>query len=217
MPNFASPPVVVLGCYRHGGLAIVRSLGRLGVPVYAVHPDRASPAFFSRYCHARIRWNVDTAAPEESLRFLKELGERIGRRSILIATSDLGTIFVADHADRLAEWFVFPEQDRHLIRALCSKKEMYYLAKKYNVPTPEITFPRSIADLENFLATARFPVLLKPISSGPIASPMRLVQTKHELLQHYRSAENPWTSNVMIQEYIPGGDEMTWTFNGYFD
>jgi D-aspartate ligase len=217
LPDFASTPVVVLGCYRHGGLAIVRSLGRMGVPVYAVHPDRTSPAFFSRYCHARILWNVDTAAPEESLRFLKDLGERIGRRSILIATSDLGTIFVADHADRLAEWFVFPEQDRNLIRALCSKKEMYYLAKKYNVPTPEITFPRSTADLENFLATARFPVLLKPISSGPIASPMRLVQTKHELLQHYRSAENPWTSNVMIQEYIPGGDEMTWTFNGYFD
>jgi hypothetical protein len=36
----ASTPAVVLGCFRHGGLAIVRSLGGLGVPVYAVHADR---------------------------------------------------------------------------------------------------------------------------------------------------------------------------------
>jgi D-aspartate ligase len=215
--RLAPAPVVVLGCYRHGGLAIVRSLGRLGAPVYAVHPDGTSPACFSRYCHGRIRWDIDTAAPEDSLRLLKELRERIGRRSVLIATSDLGAMFVADHAERLAEWFVFPAQDGQLIRALCSKKDMYHLAKKWNVATPEITFPRSMADLEKFLATARFPVLLKPVSSGPAVTPMRLVQTPDELLAHYRSSGNPWASNVMIQEYIPGADEMTWTFNGYFD
>src|SRR5262249_32956843 len=74
-----------------------------------------------------------------------------------------------------------------------------------------------MSDVESFLATARFPVLLKPISSGPTALSMRLVQSSDELLQHYDSIENPWTTNLMIQEYIPGGDEMTWTFNGYFD
>jgi D-aspartate ligase len=217
MSDPGSTPVVVLGCYRHGGLAIVRTLGRLGAPVYAVHPDRASPAFLSRYCHARVLWDVDTARPEESLRFLNNLRERIGRRAILIATSDLGTMFVADHSDRLAEGFAFPAQNRDLIRALCSKKAMYYLAKKHNVPTPEVAFPRSMPEVEAFAATAQFPVLLKPISSGPSAPRMRLVQTKDDLLQHYRSGENAWASNVMIQEYIPGADEMTWTFNGYFD
>jgi D-aspartate ligase len=213
----ASTPLVILGCFRHGGLAIVRSLGRLGVPVYAVHKDRATPAFFSRYCQERIVWDIDTAAPEKSLRFLKDLRHRIGRRSILITTSDIGAMFIADHADQLAEWFVFPDQDRDLLRSLCSKKEMYYLARKWNVSTPETAFPHSRLDIENYLAIARFPVLLKSISSGPSALPIRLAQTKHELLQLYDSIEDPSKSNLMIQEYIPGVDDMTWTFNGYFD
>jgi len=217
MPESASTPVVVLNCFRHGGLAIVRSLGRLGAPVYAVHPDRGSPAFFSRYCRERIIWDIDTAAPEASVRFLKELSGRIGRRAILIATGDLGAMFIADNAERLAEDYDFPAQDRAMMRSLCSKQEMYYLAKKWNVPTPETVFPRSRTDIENFLETALFPVLLKPIKSGPSASPMRRVETKDELLRCYDSIEDPSTANVMIQEYIPGGDEMTWTFNGYFD
>jgi len=217
MREDASTPVVLLGCFRHGGLAIVRSLGRLGVPVYVVHRNRATPGFFSRYSRECIVWDVDTAAPEESLLFLKDLRELIGRRSILTATSDVGAMFIADHADQLTEWFDFPHQGRDLLRSLCSKKEMYYLAKKWNVPTPETAFPHSRFDIDSYLATARFPVLLKPISSGPNALPVRLAQTKRELLELYDSIEDPSKSNLMIQEYIPGGDDMTWTFNGYFD
>ena len=213
----AVTPVIVLSCNRHGGLAIVRSLGRLEVPVYAVHQDRATPAFFSRYCQEGIVGDIDTAAPEEALRFLKNLGERIGRRSILIPTTDVGAMLIADHADRLTEWFVFPNQNRDLVRSLCSKKEMYYLAKKWNVPTPETAFYHSTFDIENYLGTARFPVLLKPISSGPNGFRMRLAHTKHELLELYGSIEDAFRSNLMIQEYIPGSDDMTWTFNGYFD
>lgn len=220
MFEHASTPVVVLGCFRHGGLAIVRSLGRLGVPVYAVHGDRWTPAFFSRYCRERLRWDLHAAAPEQSLCFLNELGRRIGRRSVLIATSDIGAMFVADHADRLAEWFIFPNQDRDLIRSLCSKRDMYCLARRWNVPTPETAFPRSRIDVVEYLEAARFPVLLKPIYSGLAGRAVPrilLVHTKRELLERYDAIEDPAMPNLMLQEYIPGGDEMTWTFNGYFD
>jgi D-aspartate ligase len=217
MLSDASVPAVILGCHRHGGLAIVRSLGRLGVPVYAVHPERITPAFFSRYCRGRLLWDVDMAPAEASLRFLKGLAERIRRRSILVPTSDLGASFVAENADRLREWFVFPDQQSDLIRALCSKKEMYFLAKKWNVPTPETAFPRSLRDVEEFLATARLPVLLKAVASGPGAPPARLIKTKDELLAQFDPRRNTGVPRVMVQEYIPGPDEMTWTFNGYFE
>ena len=61
-----STPAVVLGCFRHGGLAIVRSLGRLGVPVYAVHAERWTPAFFSKYCRKGFLWELNSAPAEES-------------------------------------------------------------------------------------------------------------------------------------------------------
>jgi predicted ATP-grasp superfamily ATP-dependent carboligase len=38
-----------------------------------------------------------------------------------------------------------------------------------------------------------------------------------ELLQTYDCAEDPDYPNLMLQEYIPGGDDTIWMFNGYFD
>jgi len=212
-----STPVVVLVCVKHGGLAVVRTLGRLGVPVYVVHDKWLTAGHFSRYCRGRFVWELDGAKPDASLQFLKAVHERIGRRALLIPTSDIAAMFVADHAVQLGAWFEFPEQDTKLIRSLCSKKEMYHLARKWNVPTPETAFPQSGEDVVAYLKAARFPVLLKPIFGGPKSWPMTLVHNRQELLERYRAVENPSMPNVMLQEYIPGADEMTWTFNGYFD
>jgi predicted ATP-grasp superfamily ATP-dependent carboligase len=212
-----STPAVVLGCYIHGGLAVVRTLGRLGVPVYVVHDEGVTAGSFSRYCRGRFTWELGNAKSEASLQFLKHVHERIGRRALLIPTSDIAAMFVADHAAQLGAWFAFPEQDATLIRSLCSKKEMYYLARQWNVPTPETAFPQSGDDVIAYLKTARFPVLLKPIIARRKKWPITLVHSRQELLEHYQAVEDPLMPNVMLQEFIPGGDEMTWTFNGYFD
>jgi len=215
-------PVGVLVCHHHVGLGIVRSLGRLGVPVYCIDANRFCPAFFSRYCRGKYLWDLHGSSASASLRLLLEVGRKIGRRSVLIPTSDIATMFVEDHAAALAGHFIFPNRDARLIRALCSKRDMYFLAKMWNVPVPETSFPRSRIDVLEYLASARFPILFKPIyphlalqSSKPWR--MVLVHTERELLDHYDALEDPSAPNVMLQEYIPGADHMTWTFNGYFD
>ncbi|MGX9428752.1 MULTISPECIES: carboxylate--amine ligase [Bradyrhizobium] len=212
-----STPAIVLGCYKHGGLAVVRTLGRLGVPVYVVHDGWVTAGAFSRYCRGRFHWELNNAKPEASIQFLMQVHERIGRRALLIPTSDIAAMFVADHAVQLGAWFAFPEQDAKLTRSLCSKKDMYYLARQWNVPAPETAFPQSVDDVAVYLKTARFPVLLKPIIAGRKIWPITLVHSRQELLEHYQAVEDPLMPNVMLQEYIPGGDEMAWVFNGYFD
>jgi predicted ATP-grasp superfamily ATP-dependent carboligase len=133
-------------------------------------------------------------------------------------------MFVATHARPLSQWFIFPERDADLVRRLCDKREMYHLARAYGVATPETAFPTSRAEVTEFCRVARFPVLLKPILHQVPAfhSTMKqwlitLARSREELLAHYDALETPSSPNVMLQEYIPGGDEMTWTFNGYFD
>jgi D-aspartate ligase len=215
-----STPVVLLGCFRHSGLGILRSLGRVGVPVYAIDGDRFSVGFTSRYCREKFILGPGKVSPDESLSFLADVGRRIGRRSILIPTSDSDAIFVADYAEQLAEHFIFPEPSAELVRSLCSKKQMYYLAKRYGVSTPETTFPQSRDDVVEYLNDAQFPILLKPIFSqinGNFAKPIVLAHRERELLEIYDAMEDPWRRNLMLQEFIPGGDDMTWTFNGYFD
>lgn len=215
-----STPVVVLVCHHHVGVGIARSLGRLGVPVYGIDGDRLSPTFFSRYCRGKFVWNLHDAPAEETIDFLVEVSRTIGRRALLVPTSDIGAIFVAEHAERLAGGYIFPDRSAALVRSLCNKQEMYYLARKWNVDAPQTAFPRCREDVLEYLGTASFPILLKPVYNlVPGLKPWRMVivNSKRELLDRYDAVEEPAAPNVMLQEYIPGGDEMTWTFNGYFD
>jgi D-aspartate ligase len=215
-----STPAVVLGGVDHNSMCIVRSLGRLGVSVYSV--DHASGAFasFSRYCRGKFVWDEKVPAAE-SLQYLIELGQRIGQRSILIATSDPTATFVADNAEALKQWFIFPDVSPHLVHSLCSKKEMYHLAKKFWIATPEAIFPSSRGEVLHFLQTAALPIVLKGIDGNRLwkrcGIRMFIAQTESELLEKYDSIEDQENPNLMLQEYIPGGDEAVCGLEGYFN
>jgi D-aspartate ligase len=221
-PYDVSTPVVVLGCFRQNGVGIVRSLGRLGIAVYAIDLDRLEATFFSRYCRGSFRRDIERLSPNELLGFLLEVSNRIDRRAVLIPTSDSGAMFVASQAAQLSERFLFPNQPESLMRALCSKRGMHDLARQCNIPTPETAFPTCRDDVRSYLSTARLPVLVKPVynkvsAGGGKGWRMFLAETKEELLARYEAIEDPLNPNVILQEYIPGQDSATWTFNGYFD
>ena len=219
--NDISTPVVVLKSVGHGGLNIMRSLGRLGIPLYDVDADRFAPTFFSRYCRGKTLWDIDEQPADRSLEFLLDLGRKIGQPSILIPTTDDATVFVADHADALRERFIFPDQRPELVRSLCSKKEAYCVAKKFGVPTAETVFPDSREDVLRFLENAVFPIMLKGIDGRRLwiraGKKMFIIHNHQELLEKYDAFEETKNSNLMLQEYIPGGDDTVWMFNGYFD
>jgi D-aspartate ligase len=222
--NDVTTPVVVLRGVEsasHGALGIVRSLGRLGVPVHLVAPDSRTSGFFSRYCKGRLVCDVENEDAQTSIKILLELGRKIGRRSILIPTDDIAVLFVADHADALREQFLFPPMSPKLIREVSSKKGMYYLAKEHGVPTPEAVFPKSRQEVLDFISRAQFPVMLKAIYGSLLmkisGQKMFIVHNEAELLEKYDAVEDPANPNLMIQEYIPGGDDTVWMFDGYFD
>lgn len=198
----------------------MRSLGRGGVAVYAIDRDDRSVGFSSKYCRGKFIWDLAKTSVDDSVSFLANVAAKIRRRPVLIANSDDQAMFVADYAGRLAECFIFPQPSADLVRSLCSKKEMYHLAKKAGVDTPETAFPRSRDDVLEYIKLAQFPVLLKPIFThinGRLAKPIVIAHAAQELLKIYDATEDPSRPNLMLQEFIPGGDDMTWTFNGYFD
>ena len=55
-------PTVILKSVAHGGLALVRSLGREGVAVYTVEGDPWVPAIHSRYSRGWVNLDVETAS-----------------------------------------------------------------------------------------------------------------------------------------------------------
>ena len=216
-----STPVVVLTMYNHLGLGLIRSLGRCGIPVHCIHPDPGVPAMYSRYVSGRYLRDVVNSPAHEVVDLLGGIARTLGRRPILVPTSDDTAMFVAAHAASLEGSFIFPVQPESLVHALSSKREMHFLAKELGVPTPETLFPMSRAELVDSIGKVRFPVVLKGIDGNLLNErrgvKMVIVRTKEELLANYDRLEDPDHPNLMLQEYIPGGEDSVWMFNGYFN
>lgn len=218
MLNSTSTPVVILRSGHHGGLGIVRTLGRIGISVYTVEANRWEPAFSSRYCAGRFMLNTASTPPEESIGRLLEIARTVGGRPLLIPTTDQGAAWVAGHAAALREFYRFPDQDPSLIGALSDKHHMQDLARRCGVPTANAMVPRSKQDLEEFLKTATFPVVAKATDADRFrrfaGGTKFILYTPRELFALYDKAAEPENPAFLVQEFLPGED---WMFNGYFD
>lgn len=216
-----STPVLVLGANFHGSLGIIRSLGELGVTVYGTYVDKRGPAVYSRYCKEAFEWRYPAASDDECVQQLINIADQIGRPCVLIPTWDETAVFIADNYREISRHFIYPQQNTELAKNLVSKKDMYLLAKKSGIPTAEITLPQSVADVEKFAHSARFPVLLKGSDGNRLKRrsnrKMAIVNTPEELVQLYLDMEDPEDPNLMLQEYIPAGTCADWMFNGYFN
>jgi predicted ATP-grasp superfamily ATP-dependent carboligase len=213
-------PVVVLRSVEHGPLGILRSLGRLGIPVYVVESYTWNPASFSRYCAGTFRHQVENARAEDLLEALRQVGRTLGR-AVLVPTADDAAIFVAEHAAALKLWFDFPEAAPELTRTLANKEQVHLLAQNCAVDTPETSFPRTRSEVVEYARSRPFPVLMKGIDVMRLfrraGRRMFLVCNGEELIRVYDALPESEKLNILLQEYIPGGDHTVWMFNGYFD
>ena len=213
-------PAVILGVH-YGSLGIARSLGRLGVDVHGVNADVGIPAFTSRYFRHRHAWNFAKSSREESVAFLLGLRARIGQDAVLVPTTDDWAQLVADHAATLRSGFRFQDNPPALVRSLRSKWELFGLAMRHGVPTPKTLLPASLPDALNGADELGFPLLVKGSDGARLEArglkKMVIVRSPRELAEHFSRMEDPANPELMLQEYIPGGDDCIWMFNGYFD
>jgi D-aspartate ligase len=216
-----STPVLVLSAQNYGCLGIIRSLGRLGITVHAVDARTRHSAARSRYLRRRFVFDMEHATPQATVDFLLDVGKRIGRPTVLIPTWDQTSLLVSGYQEVLSEHFLFPRQPPKLAESLANKKEMHTLAREHLVPTPDVTIPTSVQDVIRFAADATFPVMLKGIDGHRLTRrtgrKMVIVARPEDLVSLYEEMEDPVDPNLMLQQYIPGGERDVWMFNGYFD
>jgi D-aspartate ligase len=215
--------IVKIGRYplHHGGVGAIRTLGRLGVPVYAITEDRFTPAAVSRYCQDSFVWpTTGRESSEELVGGMLAIGRRLGRKAVVIPTDEEAAVLVGEHAGELSECFLFPRVRPDLPRKLGSKQGLYELCLEHGVPAPASAFPATAAELAAFAATAAFPVVAKNREpwvrlSAPAVAGTTLVRTPEELLALGRD----WgeTPSVILQDYIPQADAQDWITHLYCD
>ncbi|MCX5328559.1 MULTISPECIES: ATP-grasp domain-containing protein [unclassified Streptomyces] len=203
---------------NHGCLGALRSLGRFGVPVYAMVEDRFTPCAVSR--HLTGRFVVPTTGledPRDLTSTLLRLGRAIGRRAVAVPTDDESAVLLAEHAERLSEWFLLPPVPTALPRVLTSKDGLRRICTEHRVPTPRAHAPADRAELVALGRDLGYPLVLKNLEAytrvrAPVVSHTTVVYDEAELLAVIGPRETP---SVLMQEYIPAPDAEDWITHLY--
>ena len=218
-----STPAVVLKLDRnvmhHGGLGVIRSLGRLGVPVYGVHEGRLAPAASSRFLQGRYFWNPGSGDPGRLHEGLLRLADRIGRPAVLIPTDDAGAIFLAEHGAELRSSYLFPSPPPDLPRRVAGKYSLHQLCSQLGVPTPQAVMADSGMTARQFAAEAGFPLIAKlatPWHGHGHVHSTTIIASLDELDRIYAACSRAG-AGLMLQEFIPASPESDWFFHGYCD
>ncbi|WP_234442340.1 ATP-grasp domain-containing protein [Streptomyces sp. NRRL S-1448] len=214
--------IVKIGAYplHHGGVGAIRSLGRLGVPMYAVTEDRFTPAAACRYLCGRFVWpTTGREEPERLVAGLLRIGRRIGRPAVLLPTDDEAAVLIAEHAEALTGPFLFPRPAPGLPRRLASKQGLHELCATHGVPSPAAVFPASYPEIEAYAGRARFPVVAKNReaflrrSRPAVAGTTRITGREHLL-----DLARDWGPRpaVVLQEYLPREQAEDWIVHACF-
>lgn len=202
--------------FHHGSVAIARSLGRLGVPVYAIVYDPLSPVVFSRYVARAFVWKKWPDTVEESLRVLAEVGETIGRRTVLFPVDDFSAAFVAENANELRRWFVAPHPIMTLPRQMGNKASFYALCERIGIGCPPRSIvPRHEQDVEVFVERVGLPVVMKAAEQWALLDGRYstvVIRDRRKLLALYERAIREGPVQMVLQEFVPGE---AWVYHGY--
>jgi predicted ATP-grasp superfamily ATP-dependent carboligase len=214
----ASPPAVLLG-----GLNLVRALGAAGIPVIVAATDPGEPVLASRYCSGRLLLpplEHRHVAAEALAAAGKRLAEACQARIPLYYSNDDYLDLLLEHRALLEPYFSFIVNDEEVARALIDKQRFDDFARSRGLPVPRAL---AWADIE----ARDEPVLVKPTAKidwdrSPVllrlfsgAGKARIFATGRELAAN--SLARSLAGDLLLQEYVPGGDRCLYSYHGYAD
>jgi D-aspartate ligase len=219
-PDVRTPAVLLKfdpNVMHHGGLGAIRSLGRMGVDVYAVQEAALAPAAYSRYLRARVRWRPGGLPADEVISGLARLSDLIGRQAVLIPTDDAGAIFLAEDGGPLRDRFLFADPPPALPRQLAGKYSLHQLCAGLGVPSPRAELPATWSQAATFASACGFPLI------GKLASPWRAAgkQRSTVIIDDRAQLDAAWgaaqegAAGLMLQEFIPAAADADWFFHAY--
>jgi predicted ATP-grasp superfamily ATP-dependent carboligase len=201
-------PAVVLGLGQNG-LATVRALARSGVPVIGIDQDLEQPGARTRYAE-KIRCQDFASEGPALVNCLLELSSRFDGKAVLFPSGDLNLTVVSENRERLGEHYHVALPERDVVRRMLDKTSFYRFALQHRLPIANTWFVGELGDVQRIAPTVRYPALIKPAQPNAawrrafdtrlfvVNAPSDLVGTYERLAAVH--------ADLLVQEYIPGGD-----------
>ncbi len=214
-------PVFILGAGL-GALAMVRSLGRRGIPVYVFDTTGQDIAYNSRYAKSVTLPNGESF--DSVVRKLIRLAHRLGQTPILFMTSDHYMLEVSRLRDDLSDHFRFLLPQASVVKTVVDKSLFACFAKAHGFPVPFTLTPKTSKEIAGLSERLNYPVLIKPaISSEWMREDFRerfglrkavVVSSPRELAQRWMQLHGT-SRRLVIQEMIPGPENLHFNYYSY--
>lgn len=213
---YAAGGLVIGGDYQ--GLGIVRSLGRLGIPVGVVD-DEASIARYSSYTNffERVPSLKDS---DGTFRLLMELGKRRNLAGwVLYPTRDETVACLSRHRCHLSQIYRVTTPQEETIQWFWDKRKTYELASRLGIPTPQTWYVKDAEELDQI--ECGFPVAIKPAIKEHFIYVTRAKAWRADCKQQlrelfHRASRFIPRGEIMIQDVVPGGGERQYAYCCFF-
>lgn len=208
---------VILGGSFHS-LGAARNLAKHSVPVCVLDSSPCVSRFSRAVEHFFECPSVDDE--DEFVAFLVQIAtERNMEGWVLFPSTDENVRILAQNRSRLGEHYAITIPPWETIQFLYDKRLTHQMALAKGVPIPKTYNPQSVDELDSL--DLDYPVVLKPaISKRFMAATKKKawrVKDKQELMNLYiQTAGIIDSSEILVQELIPGRAENLYSFVGYF-
>jgi D-aspartate ligase len=200
------------------GLALLRTFARKGIPTILLDHE-LSISMFSRY-RGRFRRSPNPANENEYVDYLLAIAYRENLNGwCIFPNSDEIVWLLSRNRDALVRHYRIPTPGWNVIGKLLVKKEAYAAAESNGIPIPRIYWHRNLEDLlEQPLS---FPLVIKPSVRhhfyGKVRRKAYLIKNTKELIDRYTMVSAIIdTSEIIVQDFIPGGPQNLYSFCPFF-
>ncbi|HZE24980.1 MAG TPA: hypothetical protein VE054_13360 [Blattabacteriaceae bacterium] len=206
---------------------ITRSVGRHGVPVYALNDKLRDPLRYSKYVRECFvypddpnqprAYAGDSVANEDVLcRLMLEWAARFEQKPVLFATSDWFARFLSHRQEELKDKFLFHWAPTDLFTTIVDKGSMVRFCERTGIKVPRTHITRREDDMAQIARDFVYPSLIKPIhrytAGFPVESAKVLVaqnpREAHEFFARYPQMKGA----TLIQELIEGADDQVFQY-----
>ncbi|MET9729196.1 ATP-grasp domain-containing protein [Streptomyces sp. NPDC006458] len=207
--------------FHHGTLGAVRSLGRAGVEVHVVADCAHSPVRASRFLRGLHAPPPPGASDAVIAAVLGTVAARVARPAVLVPMDDAGAVAAGRLHGELGSAYLLPGPSRTAPEHVADKAELASVCAALDVPHPRTLLPDSPAEAAAAAWRLGLPVVAKwsrpwllPPGSG-LRSTVLVQSTRQARELHARGAEAGCA--LLLQEFLPPGENRDWFFHGYAD
>ena len=198
-------PVKAIVVFTHiVGTAVIRALGKMGIPVVAFHYSVCLP-------NPKVNEPVFVNS-------IMDLSVRYGG-SLLIPTDDYTLVALSKHKKILGAKYLVDAEEWNIVSQCINKQYTYARANAIGISCPKGRVALSSGDLQGCLHDVGLPCVMKPCQGHTFCDAfgvkMLRIANEGELLTQYEKVRKLGI-DVMIQELIPGGDAEGVNYNSYF-